>query len=324
MYIPDFSITNKLLKTVGEIEKNIGIIEGIKLLPFSQKILTKENLEKKVYNLCLIEDLNFSLIDVKRHLDSVSPHLDNNLLNIIELVQNIEELSKIKSLWSKRIKLTNEKIRNDKNSFRVRKIPNKINPDEILARITPVMEWLNSTDAKNTHPIIVSGILLADFEIIHPFESNSKITNHILADMYLLQNNYNIISQTPYQEGLAVLTYRYNELLNYLKESNDYTEWIEFFAENISNYLNILREKYQLLERESKERNIPNLEKLTPRQQKIYQYLLDYKFIQNSDFPKLVPGVSEDSILRDLRSLLELGMIVKSGKTKSSKYEIKH
>jgi len=324
MYVPDFSITNKLLKTIGRIEKNLGIIEGIKLLPFSQKILDKENLEKKIYNLCLIEDLNFSLIDIKRHLDSVSPHLDSNLLNIVDLVQSTEELSKVKTLWSKRIKLTNEKIRKDKNSFRVKKIPNKINPDEILARITPIIEWLDSPDAKNTHPIIVSGIMLADFETIHPFESNSKITNHILSDMYLLQNNYRLISQTPYQEGLAVLTYRYNELLNYLKESNDYTEWIEFYAENISNYLNILREKYQLLEKESKERNIPNLEKLTPRQQKIYQYLLDYKFIQNSDFPKLVPGVSEDSILRDLRSLLDLGMIIKSGKTKSSKYEIKH
>lgn len=324
MYIPDFSITNKLLKTIGDIEKNIGIIEGIKLLPFSQKILIKENLEKKVYNLCLIEDINFSLIDVKRHLDSVSPHLNNNLLNIIGLVEDIEDLSKIKSLWIKRIKLTNEKISSDKNTFRVRKLLNRVNPDEILARITPITDWLNSADAKNTHPIIVSAILLADFENIHPFESNSKITNHILSDMYLYQNNYKIVAQTPYQEGLAVLTFRYNELLNYLKESNDYTEWIEFYAENVANYLNILREKYQLLEKETKERNIPNLEKLTPRQQKIYQYLLDYKFIQNSDFPKLVPGVSEDSILRDLRSLLDLGMITKSGKTKSSKYEIKH
>jgi hypothetical protein len=58
--------------------------------------------------------------------------------------------------------------------------------------------------------------------------------------------------------------------------------------------------------------------------QRIYQYLLDYKFIQNSQFSLLFPDISEDSILRDLRVLGDLDLVVKTGKTKSSKYELKH
>ena len=61
MYVPDFSITNRILKTIAEIERNIGIIQNIKLLPFSQKILKKESLEKKIYSLALMEDMNFSI-----------------------------------------------------------------------------------------------------------------------------------------------------------------------------------------------------------------------------------------------------------------------
>jgi Fic family protein len=324
MYVPDFSITNRILKTIAEIERNIGVIQNVKLLPFSLKILKKESLEKKIYSLALMEDMSFSILDIKRHIDSVSPHLNDSLLNTIDTISNLEDLAKIKTNWSRRIKLTNEKIAKSKNVFRIRKIPNKTNPDEILAKLTPIIEWLGSDDAKNTHPIIASGILLASLENIQPFEELSKITNQTLAEIYLLLNNYQVLYNTPFQEGFVVKTYKYNELLNYLKESEDFTEWLEFYTDTISTYLNILREKYQLLEREAKEKSIPNLEKLTPRQQKLYQYLLDYKFIQNSDFIKILPDVSEDSILRDLRSLLDLGLITKNGKTKSSKYELKH
>lgn len=324
MYVPDFSITNRILKTIAEIERNIGIIQNIKLLPFSQKILKKESLEKKIYSLALMEDMNFSILDIKRHIDSVSPHLDDSLLNTIDTISNLEDLAKIKTNWSRRIRLTNEKISKSKNVFRIRKIPNKANPDEILAKLTPTIEWLGSDDAKNTHPIISAGILLANLELIQPFEELSRITNQTLAEIYLILNNYQILYNTPFQEGFVVKTYKYNELLNYLKESEDYTEWLEFYTDTVSTYLNILREKYQLLEKEAKEKSIPNLEKITPRQQKIYQYLVDYKFIQNSDFAKILPDVSEDSILRDLRTLMDLGLIIKNGKTKSSKYEIKH
>jgi len=44
--------------------------------------------------------------------------------------------------------------------------------------------------------------------------------------------------------------------------------------------------------------------------------------MQNKDFPKLFPGVSEDSILRDIKVLLNQGIVVKTGSTKSSMYEL--
>jgi DeoR/GlpR family transcriptional regulator of sugar metabolism len=88
--------------------------------------------------------------------------------------------------------------------------------------------------------------------------------------------------------------------------------------------MNILKDKYNLLKEQSKQAQIPDIEKLTARQQRIYQYLLDYKFLQNSQFMLLFPEISEDSILRDLKVLIDKNLIIKSGKTKSSKYELKH
>lgn len=324
MFLPDYTITNRILKNISEIERSRGYIENTFVLPFSQNSLKKESKEKKVYNLLLLEDYDVNLTDIKKHFDSISPHLDDEILKIIEVVTNLDQLSKMKLSWDKKFKNLNEKITDNDKAFRVKKIPNKLLPEEILAKISLLTEWLNSDDAKNTHPLIVSGILLAELEISHPYEKLSSLTSNLISEMFLISNNFDIVEIVPYQENFNLQRFKFNDAIEYIKKTEDYTEWLDFYLENILFQIQILKEKYELLEKQSKQQSIPNAEKLTPRQQRIYQYLLDYKFIQNSQFSLLFPDISEDSILRDLRVLGDLGLVVKTGKTKSSKYELKH
>jgi Fic family protein len=142
--------------------------------------------------------------------------------------------------------------------------------------------------------------------------------------MFLYNNNFNLIEYIPYQQIMNLKKYKYDDALNYVSKTEDFTEWIDFYLDCIIQEIQILKDKFLLLEKESKQKEIPKIEKLTNRQQRIYQYLLDYKFIQNSQFKILFPDISEDSILRDLKFLLDQDLIIKSGKTKSSKYELKH
>jgi predicted HTH transcriptional regulator len=62
--------------------------------------------------------------------------------------------------------------------------------------------------------------------------------------------------------------------------------------------------------------------KLSPRQQKIVEYMQDYGSLFNRDFSKIFPEVSEDSVLRDLKTLIAAHIIEKVGSTKSSRYEL--
>jgi hypothetical protein len=324
MLLPDYTITNRILKNISEIERSRGYIENTFVLPFSRNSLKKESKEKKVYNLLLLEDYDVNLTDIKKHFDSISPHLDDEILKIIEVVSNLDQLSKMKLGWDKKFKNLSEKITDNDVAFRVKKIPNKLLPEEILAKISLITEWLNSDDAKNTHPLIVSGILLAELEIAHPYEKLSSLTSNLISEMFLISNNFDIVEIIPYQENFNLQRFKFNDAIEYIKKTEDYTEWLDFYLENILFQIQILKEKYELLEKQSKQQSIPNAEKLTLRQQRIYQYLLDYKFIQNSQFSLLFPDISEDSILRDLRVLGDLDLVVKTGKTKSSKYELKH
>jgi hypothetical protein len=324
MHLPDYSITNKILNKVAEIERARGIIENTFVLPFSQNSLKKEAKEKKIYNLLLLEEYEVSMYDVKKHFDSISPHLNPEILKIIEIESNLDLIGKAKMPWNQKIKNLNKKIIDTDKVYRIKKIPNKVLPEEILAKTTEIGNWLDSDDVKNTHPLIVAAIIFAEFEIIKPFEKLSTLSNNLISEMFLHYNNFKIIEYIPYQEIINLKRYKYNDSLEYVIKSEDFTEWIDFYLDCINQQIQVLKDKYMLLEKEARQKSIPQVEKLTARQQRIYQYLIDYKFIQNSQFSILFPDISEDSILRDLKILIEQGLIVKTGKTKSSKYEIKH
>lgn len=324
MQIPDYTITNRIVKMISEIERARGYIENTFVLPFSQKSLKKESMEKKVYNLILQEDLNLSLTDIKKHFDSVSPHLDEEVLNVIEILNNLEVYSKSKSSWNLKILNLCEKISGTKKIYRIKKIPNKPMPDEILSKMTVLNNWVESDDAKATHPLIVASIILCELDLLEPFEKFPFLTNSLITNLYLSSQGFSLIEIIPFEEINNVKRYKYIDELEYVNKNQDFTKWVEFFLEGINLQMNILKEKYELLENQSKQNSIPMVEKLTSRQQRLYQYLMDYKFIQNSQFSILFPDISEDSILRDLKALVELDLIVKTGKTKSSKYEIKH
>ena len=59
---------------------------------------------------------------------------------------------------------------------------------------------------------------------------------------------------------------------------------------------------------------------LTERQMRIIEYIQDIGYVQNKAFSSLFPDLSEDSILRDIKDLIEKNLVKKIGKTKSARY----
>ncbi len=105
-------------------------------------------------------------------------------------------------------------------------------------------------------------------------------------------------------------------------EDNDYTQWIEYFSEAFATQASTAQEKVKLLAKDTKVAKASGRNKLSPRQERIVEHLQDYGLLQNSDFTKLFPEKSGDSILRDLKALLDKGIVKKMGSTKSSRYEL--
>ena len=113
-----------------------------------------------------------------------------------------------------------------------------------------------------------------------------------------------------------------NKLSELLLISPDFTPWIEYFTEGISIAASNTKEKVKLLARDTKIAKATGRIKFSTRQERIVEYLQDYGILQNKDFARVFPDISEDSILRDLKVLIEKGVVQKSGSTKSSLYEL--
>ena len=61
---------------------------------------------------------------------------------------------------------------------------------------------------------------------------------------------------------------------------------------------------------------------LSERQMRLFEYLTDQGSANMQELKRVLSMVSEDTILRDVRELLDKGIIKKQGSTKASRYVI--
>ena len=62
---------------------------------------------------------------------------------------------------------------------------------------------------------------------------------------------------------------------------------------------------------------------ISERQEQIIEWLNNNGSLKNSDFDELFPNVSDDTVLREIKGLLDSEIIIKKGRTKSARYELR-
>ncbi|HLB51487.1 hypothetical protein A3F07_02670 [candidate division WWE3 bacterium RIFCSPHIGHO2_12_FULL_38_15] len=337
MFLPKFTITNKTLGRIAEIEHCKGVIESTTILPTWQKQIEKEARIKTIAADLKSLRLNAGPDLVKKYIDgleSSSPKEIMNLAACLDYVSNSAGNEVIeKELDEESLKFFHRLIFHGKSgsdkggvqfvSFRSKKVAEASLPEEILAEVTELFDWYYSLYAKETHPIIVAGIIKAQIENIQPFDSGNNIVADITVRTILKNAGYAFNNYISLESRYTDTSKSYDQYLySTVGKDLDYSLWLEYFTEEIAHEVLNTKEKILLLARDTKLAKASGRVKLTPRQERIIEHLQDYGIMQNKDFPKLFPGVSEDSILRDIKVLLNQGIVVKTGSTKSSMYEL--
>ena len=100
------------------------------------------------------------------------------------------------------------------------------------------------------------------------------------------------------------------------------TIWLEYFTEGLAIELSRIKEKVQSLSVDLKiKEHLGGVQvALNERQIKILEYIQNTGYIQSQIFREMFMEYSDDTILRDLKSLIEKGVIKKEGSTKSARY----
>jgi len=325
VFVPEYSITTETLRNISNIEYARSIIENTVILPHWQKQLEKEAKIRIVKNSC-----NDSAETVKAYIDGLERTSRQEIKNMVEAFRLVEDFPITNELDETDLKKIHKVVSQNLlppakcGVYRSVQSLVKTHPEEILAKITELIDWYNSLDARQTHPILSAGILKSQIDNIEPFEKTNLPVANITTYLVLKMNGYAIKNFFCLEEYYALNKTGYKKACESVRQNHDdLTAWLEFFTEGFAHELLVLKEKILLLARDTKLAKVSGRIDLTTRQERIVEYLQDYGVLTNHTFALLFPNVSEDSILRDIKTLLSAGVIAKKGKTKSSRYELR-
>ena len=332
MYIPEYSITPKTLSNVAIIEYGKAIIENTTILPSWETQLKKEAKVKIVHGSLQLLSINPEFQKIKMAVDDVSRSPDQETENIVKSVFLVDDISKNKDFDEVDLKYIHKTLTEGivpkvkQGSYRSTKMMGKTKPEEILAEIVSLFDWYNSSDARETHPIISSAIMKARLETIHPFEEMDNIASNLLTYVNLKTSGYGFRDLISIESYFKNTKTEYREQINQLDtdtEEADLTRWVEYFSDGMASEVSTVSQNVRLLAKDTKIAKATGRNKVSSRQERIIEYLQDYGMIQNKDFPRIFPDISEDTVLRDLKMLIDMDIVQKTGSTKSSRYELK-
>jgi Fic family protein len=199
---------------------------------------------------------------------------------------------------------------------------------EVPYLITDLIEWMNQTEPREIHPAIRSAISQYVLVAIHPFiEGNGRISR-AFAMLPLYVEGYDIrhlFSMEEYFDRNAESYYNTIQETHQLSSDifkRDLTKWINYFTEALAIELTRVKEKVQSLSRDLKfKQKLGNKQvHLTERQIKLVEYMQQFGGLRMPDAKSLLPMVSDDTIWRDLKKLIDDKVCDKRGSTKGAYY----
>ena len=351
-YSPQFSITNKILNNVAQAEAAKQIIENSPLVPYWERKFQGQALIRTIHHSTAIEGNKLDLLETQKIVEGEQVRTVRmrdvqeiiNYRNVIEFISsyqgkilNPEFIFMVhKSLGEKILHPQYLGVFREKNAVVVNSFSGEVifdAPDynELDSEVGEIVEWdqivteksadKNSSFKSELHPLIKAGILHFEFVRIHPFVDLNGRTARIIATWSMYRDGYDINRLFSLEEHYDQDLQRYYDALD-SAHNGDLTHWLEYFTDGVSEELHRVREQVLALSMDRRLRTKLGQVALNERQIDIINYIEEYSEFKNPDFIKLFPKISDDTILRDLKDLMEKGLIVKRGRTKASNYQL--
>jgi Fic family protein len=351
MYSPKFVITNKTLKSIGQIEAAKEVIENAPLVPYYEKQFKTDAIAKTVHHGTHIEGNELSLEQTRKVLEGeevVAHERDvQEVINYRNVMKLLDELANkrggydVESLLDIHRETVRNIVSDDKiGIFRKSQVVIKeeysgkvvLQPPpsvEVPYLLDDFIEWLNSRQSREIHPILKAGIAHYILVTVHPFVEGNGRTVRAYANLILMRENYDIKRyfslEEYFDDDLAAYYEAFSEVDKQSKNiaARDLTPWLEYFTMAVAVELTKIKEKIRKLSIDSRLKGkIGEQVALTERQMKLVEYLSENGSAKMNDLKEVIPMVSEDTVLRDLNDLMDKGIVRKEGKTKASRYII--
>ncbi len=196
-------------------------------------------------------------------------------------------------------------------------------PVEVPYQMEDFWHWFSGVALNEIHPVIKAAITHYELVRVHPFvEGNGRVAR-AFAIMVLAAEGYNFKHFFSLEEYFDKnLGGYYAALASVEKNNGDLTEWIAFYCEALAIELSKLKERVRRLSVDMaiKFKLGGKQIALSERQVALMEVLELKEVLTMTDARGVLPMVSDDTILRDLTSLVEKKLVRKRGKTKGARY----
>ena len=334
-YEPTFAITNKITAGLTRIERARGFLEAATLSEDWIREMGRRALVLEAHHTTHIEGTRLTFDQAERLLEGkpvpeADPDDVRELLNYKKAFEFVSEYLEdggpiTEGLVREIHKRLVEGVRGGAAApGEYRKIQNYVvnsTTGETVytpppARDVPIMmaelvDFLSSE--VDTHPVLVSGIAQFQLVHIHPFLDGNGRTPRLLSTLYLYRAGYDFKRLFTISEYYDRDRQAFYQAIQGVREAGmDMTGWLEFFVDGLSTELAEVRERgEQAIRRDV----LVKEHRLSDRQAKALAHILEHGSLTIQDFEGLCPEVNRRSLQRDLKAMVDRGLIVTEGGT---------
>lgn len=362
MYEPRYLITHQILKHIGSIEAGREVVENAALVPAWEAKFREEALSRNVHHGTHLEGNELSKEQAERVIimgeTLAEPAAEKagivgrdrdvqEVLNYRQVLQWIDELGvkgrdkiifnekllkDIHDLVAYRILPETERghyrqaqvvVKNSRTGETSFRPPPHI---EVPFQTVDFFRWLNSDSGKQHHSVLRAGIAHYELVRIHPFTDGNGRAARAFALLVLYTEGYDVKRFFSIEEYFDKNASEYYKALQSVGEGEAYdlTYWLEYFTRGLAIELDKVKQQVLKLSRDIHlKTKIGHQVALSERQIKILETMQQNGGqIVSSDLEEILPMVSIDTILRDLKDLIRKGIIKKRGRTKGAFYKL--
>jgi cell filamentation protein, protein adenylyltransferase len=333
-YAPRFSISLSVTDALAQIERARGFLEGASLSKEWIALRQQRALVLEAHHTTHIEGTQLTLDQSERLLqgESVDAGADDirELLNFrtaFELVSGyLESPAPITEVLIREIhrRLVDGVRGNSATPGEYRKVQNYVVnsvTQEVIysppgANFVPMLmaeliDWIRDTEI---HPVLVAGIAQFQLVHIHPFLDGNGRTARLLSTLCLYQGGYDFQRLFTLSEFYDRDRPEYYKAIQSVRESDlDLTDWLEYFCHGLAEQLREAQDeataatKYEAMD-------------LSPRQRTALLLALEKDSFSLRDLEAACPKVSPRTLQRDLKPLIDKGLLEATGRGPSVRY----
>lgn len=179
-----------------------------------------------------------------------------------------------------------------------------------------LVDWLN--ESSDVHPVLTSGIGQFQLVHIHLFLDGNGRTSRLLSTLCLYRAGYDfkrLFTISEYYDRDRPAFYR--AIQSVREQDMDLTGWLEYFTKGLATQLDEVKARGERVIRRDL---LAREHGLSERQALALGHVMEHGRLAIQDFEALCPSVHRRTLQRDLKGLVERGLLRAEGATNRAQY----